>query len=295
MKKITHIISFGLAASVLLLASCVKDDLYNTSHPGTGKVTVTVDWSEAGVDTDIPDTWTMLMGGHSGTAANGLRTLSHLFEPGDYQLAVYNTPEGIAINTTTTATVSAADGNWDGVGTFVTNTPGWLFTYVQDVTVETDTDQELTAVMQQQVRRLSLVIEPTGNAADRIESIEGYLSGVAGTLDFATDTYAVPSNVELHFAKVTDGEHAGKWIATVRLLGIAGDQQKLTATLAYAGGNPQNTLLESDLTEALSPFNENKSVPFALGGTMAETPSEAGVEATITGWKTIEGDPVEAM
>ena len=98
------------------------------------------------------------------------------------------------------------------------------------MTVEADTDHELTAAMHQQVRQLTLVIEPTGDAADRIESIEGCLSGAAGTLDFATGTYGAASDVALHFTKITEGSDAGKWTATVRLLGITGNTQTLTVT-----------------------------------------------------------------
>ena len=98
------------------------------------------------------------------------------------------------------------------------------------MTVEADTDYELTAAMHQQVRQLTLVIEPTGDAADRIESIEGSLSGAAGTLDFATGTYGAASDVALRFTKITEGSDAGKWTATVRLLGITGNTQTLTVT-----------------------------------------------------------------
>ena len=144
---------------------------------------------------------------------------------------------------------------------------------MQGVTVEADTDYELTAVMHQQVRQLTLVIEPTGDAADRIESIEGALSGAAGTMDFATGTYGAAS----------------------RLLGITGNTQTLTATLTYSNGNPQPTELESDLTAALADFNADKTVPLTLGGTIAETPEEtefSGFE--ITGWETVEGGDASA-
>ena len=165
---------------------------------------------------------------------------------------------------------------------------------MQEVAIEADTDYELTAVMRQQVRELTLVVEPTGDAADRIESIEGSLSGAAGTLDFATGATGAASDVALHFTKLTDGSDAGKWTATVRLLGITGDTQRLTATLTYADGNPADTSLESDLTAALADFNADKTVPLTLGGTIAETPTEAGVEAGITGWEKIDGGGVDA-
>lgn len=286
MKARQYINMMGMAAAVLL-SSCVKDTLYDTPHPDTGKVTVTADWADRGEGVDIPASWHIVMGDYTGTETGATHSPDYLFNPGSYTLAAYNIPEGITVSGTTAA-VAAADGG------FIVNTPGWLFTSVQEAEIEADTDYELTAVMHQQVRQLTLVIEPAGDAADRIESIEGTLSGAAGTLDFATGTHGTPSEVELHFTKITDGDDAGKWTATVRLLGIAGDAQRLTATLTYTDGNPQPTSLNSDLTSALNGFNDGKTAPLTLGGTIAETPGEAGFTGEITDWEIVDGGGVDA-
>ena len=245
--KTNSIYKTSLLAAALLLAatSCVKDELHDTPHPDTGKITVTADWTDRGDGVDIPAEWTVTMDGYTGTETEATHTPDYLFAPSNYTLAAYNTPENITISGTI-ATVAKAHG--DAADLFISNAPGWLFSSVQEVTIEADTDYELTAVMHQQVRQLTLVIEPTGDAKDRIESIEGHLSGAAGTFDFATGTYGAASDVALHFTKITEGSDAGKWTATVRLLGIAGDTQRLTATLTYADGNPADTGLESDLT-----------------------------------------------
>ena len=265
-----------------LLASCVEDELHDTPHPDTGSIAVTADWTQRGEGVDISAEWTVTMGDYTGTETGATHSPDHLFAPGSYTLAVYNPADGITVSGTT-ATVAAADGG------FITDTPGWLFTSVQEVAIEADTDYSLTAAMRQQVRELTLIIEPAGDAADRIESIGGTLSGAAGTLDFATDTHGTPSEVELRFTKITAGDDAGKWTATVRLLGTAGDTQRLTATLAYTDGTPQPTSLESDLTAALDSFNDGKTAPLTLGGTLAETPDEAGFTATITDWEEVDG------
>ena len=289
--KTNSIYKTSLLAAALLLAatSCVKDELHDTPHPDYGKITVTADWTDRGDGVDIPAEWTVTMGDYTGTETGETHTPDYLFEPGNYTLAAYNTPENITISGTT-ATVVQETGN----GTYISNAPGWLFTSVQEVTVEADTDYELTATMLQQTRELTLVIEPTGDAADRIESIEGSLSGAAGMLDFATGTYGAASDVALHFIRITEGGDAGKWTATVRLLGITGNTQTLTATLTYADGNPADTSLESDLTAALADFNADKTVSLTLGGTIAETPTEAGIEAGITNWEKIDGGGVDA-
>ena len=280
----TTILSLAL---LLTLGGCVKDELHDTPHPDTGKVTVTADWADRGEEVDIPASWHIALGDYTGTETGATHSPDYLFAPGSYTLVAHSPADGMTVSGTT-ATVAAADGG------FIVNTPGWLFTSVQEVAIEVDTDYELTAVMHQQVRLLTLVIEPTGDAADRIETIEGTLSGAAGTLDFATGTHGTPSEVELRFTKITEGNDAGKWTATVRLLGIAGDAQRLTATLAYTDGNPADTSLESDLTAVLNGFNEDKTIPLTFGGTVVETPGEAGFTGEITDWEEVDGGHVNA-
>ena len=289
MKKIYTII-----LTALLLSSCVKDTLYDTPHPDHGMISVTADWSARGEGIDIPATWTVTMGDYTGTETSATHAPDHLFDPGSYTLAVWNPAEGITVNGTT-ATVAAATGNDAGAGAFISNAPGWLFTSVQQVLIEKDTDYPLTAAMKQQVRELTLVVEPTGDAAGRITEIVAHLTGAAGTLDFATDTYGAASNVVLPFTKITEGDDAGKWKATVRLLGVTGTEQLLTGEIRYADGNPTPTTLKSDLTEALKEFNTGKSASLTLGGTLVETPEEtefSGFE--ITGWETVEGGDASA-
>lgn len=293
MKARQYINMMGMAAAVLL-SSCVKDTLYDTPHPDYGKIAVTADWSARGEGIDIPATWTVTMGDYTGTETSATHTPDHLFAPGSYTLAVWNPAEGITVNGTT-ATISAATGTRAGTDAFVNNAPGWFFTYTEQVTIEKDKDYPLTAAMKQQVRELTLIIKPTGDAAGRITEIVAHLTGAAGTLDFATDTYGAASNVVLPFTKITEGDDAGKWKATVRLLGVTGTEQLLTGEIRYADGNPSPTTLKSDLTEALKDFNTGKGESLTLGGTLVETPEGMEVDgAEINGWEEVKGDDVNA-
>ena len=83
---------------------------------------------------------------------------------------MWNPAEGITVSGTT-ATIAAATGNRAGTDAFVDNAPGWFFTHTEQVSIEKDKDYPLTAAMKQQVRELTLVIEPTGDAAGRITEI----------------------------------------------------------------------------------------------------------------------------
>lgn len=293
MKTTRYIPILAAAAAALLAASCVKDTLYNTPHPDYGKIAVTADWSARGEGIDIPATWTVTLGDYTGTETSATHAPDHLFAPGSYTLAVWNPAEGITVSGTT-ATVAPASGN-QTTGAFIDNTPGWFFTYTEQVSIEKDKDYPLTAAMKQQVRELTLVVEPTGDAAGRITEISAHLTGAAGTLDFATDTYGAASSVVLPFTKITEGADAGKWTATVRLLGVTGTEQMLTGEIRYTDNNPLPTTLESDLTEALKEFNAKKTEPLTLGGTLVETPEGMEVDgAEITDWEPVDGGEVGA-
>lgn len=294
MKTTRHIPILAAAAGMLMATACVKSTLYDTPHPNHGKITVTADWSARGEGIDIPATWTVTMGDYTGTETSATHAPDHLFAPGSYTLAVWNPAEGITVSGTT-ATIAAATGNRAGTDAFVDNAPGWFFTHTEQATIEKDCDYTFIAAMKQQVRELTLVVEPTGDAADRITEIAASLTGAAGTLDFATDTYGAASSVVLPFTKITEGADAGKWKATVRLLGVTGTEQLLTGEIRYADNNPLPTTLKSDLTEALKDFNTGKSESLTLGGTLVETPEETEFsESEITGWETVEGGDVDA-
>ena len=123
-------------ALLLTTGSCVKDELHDTPHPDTGKITVTANWTQRSEGVDIPASWHIAMGDYNGTETGATHAPDYLFNPGNYTLAAYNTPEGITVSGTT-ATLAAADGG------FIVNAPGWLFTSVQEVAIEADTDYSL--------------------------------------------------------------------------------------------------------------------------------------------------------
>lgn len=276
--KARHIYIIGMAA--LTLTGCVKDELFDTPHPGKGRITVTADWNARGEGIAIPQSWNLSMGDYHGTETAATHAPDHLFDPGCYSLVAWNPATDISVSGTSASVTSTADG-------CISGELGWLFTSVQEVTIEADRDHAFTAAMQQQVRQLTLTIRFTGDASDRVEGISCSLSGVAGTMDFASDTYGAPSSVALNFTKITQGENAGAWTATVRLLGITGESQQLTGGITYAGDNLPSTPIASDMTALLAGFNDNKTVPLSLACDL-ETPTQAGVTATIIDWEVQE-------
>lgn len=280
-----------VATIALSLTSCVKDEFYDTPHPDYGRITVSTDWTERGKGVPTPERWAISIGDYTAEETGSTHEVRQLYEPGDYRLIAYAPANGITV-AGTTASVSAA--SRERGNAFISGSPDWFFANVQEIIVEKDREHSFIASMCQEVRQLTLLIEQTGNMAAAIEDITGSLSGAAGTLDFATGTYGGVSDVELHFTKVTEGADAGKWKATVRLLGIAGDVQRLSATVRYACDNPQPVIIESDLSEVLAGFNTDKTAPLVLGGTMVETPVAGGMTAIITDWEEVNAGNVDA-
>lgn len=263
----------------MLFTACnVKDPIHETDHPDKARVTLSADWT--GIDPNLtkPAKYTAVV---NGTEYKDIPTVTESYTfpdiaPGSYAAYLYNETEGISMSGTTAA------------ATYTSTPLDWLFTGKLSETVEADRDYEFTVPIKQHVRELTLIIEPTGGTADNIEGITATLGGVAGTLDFSADTHGAATNAPLAFSKITNGTDAGKWMATVRLLGVTGAEQKLTGTITYVGGTPAATPLESDLTSGLASFNADKKTPMTLGGTV-ETPTKTGFTATINDWTTVSG------
>lgn len=287
MKPTRYIPILAAAAAALLTASCVKDTLYNTPHPGHGKITVTADWSARGEGIDIPATWTIAMGDYTGTETAATHAPDHLFAPGSYNLVAWNPAEGITVSGAT-ATVAPASGS-QTTGTFIDNAPGWFFTHTEQVSIEKDTDYSFTAAMKQRVRELQLELEVTQGRPELIRSVTATLSGIAGAFDMEQgQTTGEPASTRFSFTR--DGSHL---TADARLLGTMGAVQTLVLDIVFVdGGRTQHT--EVDLTEAMKDFNGDMTTAYRVTGTL-ETP--VGMEecnAEITGWESVEGGDASA-
>ncbi len=275
------------AAIALLLSGCemIDDPIYRTMHPDQGKIVVSVDWSGRGTGVSIPSSHTVRVGTFPAVQMRGdIDTLDRLFDPGDYSVYVYNTADRITVNSTGTSATASYSGG----------TLGWFFSRAFGVKIEKDQVHTLEVAMTQQVRQLTLLIEPTGGSAGRVASITASLSGVAGTFGISDGSHDAPVSVPLTFTRITSGTNAGKWTATTRLLGVAGASQRLTGTIAFTDGIPANVTFDSNLTSSLADFNTDKKTPLTLSGTVVPTPSGSSFTATIAAWIPITGPSVVA-
>ena len=281
MKSNRHIfITYTAVLAAISLASCVKDELYNTPHPDSGAVVVTADWSDRNSDADIPQTYILSIDGQEQEVSRETNVLNRLLSAGKYTLAAYNKPDQVTI-ANNTASVNATSAK------HINPMPGYLFASVQDINVVADDTLRVTAQMKQLIRRLNLELTATEGDYSRVQSATATLSGVASVADMATGERSAAAQVTNTF--IQDGN---KFTLFFRLLGIVTTEaQTLTVDITFNNGDTQQIV--SDVTESMKNFN-NEAEPIKLKGNLL-LPVEATVTgATITGWNEVDGGTGDA-
>lgn len=281
MKINRHIfITYTAVLAAILLASCVKDELYNTPHPDSGAVVVTADWSDRNSDADIPQTYILSIDGQEQEVSKETNVLNRLLSAGKYTLAAYNKPDQVTV-ADNTASVNATSAK------HINPMPGYLFASVQDINVVADDTLRVTARMKQLIRRLNLELTATEGDYSRVQSATATLSGVASVADMATGERSAAAQVTNTFRQ--DGN---KFTLFFRLLGIVTTEaQTLTVDITFNNGDTQQIV--SDVTESMKNFN-NEAEPIKLKGNLL-LPVEATVTgATITGWNEVDGGTGDA-
>lgn len=274
------------AAALLLLCSCVKDDLVNTPHPDKGAVVVSADFSQHSEGIALPADYMLALGGET-VAASIAGTFCHpvLFDPGTYPLTAFTSSGKMTVTGETVAINTVPDGTLEPL-------PGYLFTARQEIEVIRDDTVSVVLPMTQRMRDLHFAFTVTGGDCARIGSVAGTLAGVAGTFDLVTQrptdsdaTHAAANATSPLFTREGD-----KITASARLLGVAGDSQTLTLLLTFTDGASQT--VTKDLTELLADFNEDMLTPLTLKAYL-NTPVEAGFSATVTDWEAVANEDVD--
>ena len=281
MKSNRHIfITYTAVLAAILLASCVKDELYNTPHPDSGAVVVTADWSDRNSDADIPQAYILSIDGQEQEVSGETNVLNRLLSAGKYTLTAYNKPDQVTV-ANNTASVNATSAK------HINPMPGYLFASVQDINVVADDTLRVTARMKQLIRRLNLELTATEGDYSRVQSATATLSGVASVADMATGERSAAAQVTNTFRQ--DGN---KFTLFFRLLGIVTTEaQTLTVDITFNNGDTQQIV--SDVTESMKNFN-NEAEPIKLKGNLL-LPVEATVTgATITGWNEVDGGAGDA-
>lgn len=278
MKNTAYIVISCMSA--LVLASCVKDDLYNTPHPDKGALVVTADFSERTEGNVVPDTYVLSVDGKTCDANSGTSLrYPELLSAGEHKLVAYNEPAGMSI----TDNVASVEVLQDGT---VEPLPQYLYSYSGSVEAVVDDTVRVTMPMGQRVRDLYLRFDITEGDIARLASVGGTLSGVAGAFDVAAGAVtSAAMDVVPDFA--VDGNSVE---AHVRLLGTIGSRQTLSLNIEFTDGLTQT--VESDVADFLRDFGSDMLTPLELSGNLL-LPLEPGFSFTITDMKTGEVENVD--
>lgn len=283
-KITTYIIGVGL-----LLASCVKDDLYNTPHPDKGAVQITTDWTGHSSDAVLPDSYILRLGSEEQTVSGETNAFNALFAPGKQDLLVYHQAQGITVSGNIATVNTLSDGTLEPM-------PDYLFSGVKGLDIIKDDTLKVTVPMQQQIRQLALSLKLNPGDEQRIAGTSATLTGIASAIDLTTGTLAATGGKAIvpTFTLGTDGGQpqtnnrrtraTGQptLAATMRLLGvITGERQILTLVVTLTNGSVQT--ITGDLTDALKNFGSADMEPLLLDATL-KLPVAGEIGGTITGW-----------
>lgn len=287
-----------VAVTFPMLGGCVKDDLYNTTHPDKGAVKVTTDWSGHSSDAVIPDQYVLRIGTQEQTVSGETNAFNTLFLPGKQDLLVWHTAQGITVSgNTVTGTIATINTLPDGT---LEPTPGHLFSAARELDIAKDDTLSVTLPMKQYIRRLILTLKLNPGDEQRIGSTAATLTGIASATNLATGELvgSEGKTVVPAFALTTDTDApqsraAGQpaLSATLHLMGAAtGEQQLLTLEITLTDGDVHT--VTTDLTEMLKDFRTGTDMePLTLDAALS-LPTEAGIGATITPWKEVNNGDI---
>ena len=262
------------------MTGCVKDELFNTPHPDKGAVVLDIGGLPGG------DGYTVDIDGRTFETTGSAFTVPDLFEPGTHTVTVYNRPEGFSVEGLVArvaplgAAVRAADG-------FIHPLPGYLHSGTRQIEVTADDSLKVEMSVLQRVRDLCIELTVTEGDPERIASVKGTVSGIAGAFDLsAQQTTGEAVSTAVEFIRTGD-----RLTADARLLGIMGSKQTLLLDIVFTDGRTQTT--ESDLTDNLKDFGGDMTEAFRLTGDL-NTPVETGMSATIDNWQPGNGGGEDA-
>lgn len=289
LKIITHIVLF--CGAIMLTTSCVKDDIYNTSHPSQGAVMITTDWSRRSTEAIQPVSYQLRISDQTGqtdeqTVKGSIHLFHSLLAPETYGLLVYNSPEAITVSGDV-ASVASTDGK------NIEALPGYLFSAAQTLDVVKDDTLFVTVAMQQRIRQLTLILRLKEGDHEHIIHTKATLNGIASTINLKTGALPSTSDASLApvFEKAEESDGTPVLTTTFRLLGIAKDEeQKLNIVVTV--NNETTQIMETDLTEVLHEHWDDSMAPLVLKANF-NLPSQTDFSGSITNWNLVEGGQVD--
>ncbi len=283
MKRVLLII-----IAAMIVVSCYKSELSNTTHPDKGMVTVNINLP---TDAATPTSgYTIIFNNETTTTTDRSITLEAIVEPGDYYVYVYSNNAAISFedNTATDGTIIATAESDD---TNVKSLGDHAYFGMQKVVVSADAVITSDVSMAQISRDINFNLQITEGDPDRITSVVSSLSGITYQWECVSDivwgaTTSIDPSLTQGASIVRSTVDNDYITGSIKVLGINGTEQILTIELTYSDGKSQKIV--SDISDQLTDANSDKSIAITLSGDI-NTPVETEQEGTITNWDQING------
>lgn len=274
---------FALVFGVML-ASCVKDRLYDLPLPAQPDVViVAVDWTNRSETASVPAEYTLRHVCCEEREFSLSATAPSLFplslEEGRHTFLARNTADKIDVNGHLATVAAAGEERIDPL-------PGYFFTALREFAVGRGDTTRVTLPMRQRVRDLCLELTLTDGNPERVAEITGSLAGVAAQFDLEAQCLTGEAKrVDPPF--IRDGALV---TARLRLMGVAGQGQLLSLRIDFTDGSVQQ--LQADLTAQFVGFEDEMTLPLTIRGNLS-IPAEPGLSASISDWTVGENDEIE--
>ncbi len=274
MKKILTII-----LTSVILCSCYKSDIYNTIHPGAGKLHIFLQNPTINEDYSAPTDYIVNYNGEDHTITVNKEYISEDLDPNTYMVYVYNDPQYITLDSAIATVKTTND--------IVEHLPGHLFFGFKKVKVSADSISQTDFNILQITRALKFKFAISNGNPNRIVSLTATIRGVANQWNcIYQHPIGNPVSVQPILAYNAENHSIE---GTAHLLGMNGTEQILTIDLVYEDSYDET--ITTDISSFLTNFNNiDKHNSMTIKGNM-RTPSRGEIGATITDWVvTYEGD-----
>ncbi|MDH6359218.1 hypothetical protein [Parabacteroides sp. PF5-9] len=276
--KLPHILVVVFSC---ILNACVTPEMYNGEDPGPdptpgdnkkGALAVSPDWSNRSMNVPTPSQFIVSLNNneYKATFGSGQTDFPDSIKVGNYNLQLYNEASQIQVSHSTASV--------DGVsGGGIYASPGWFFGAYQAIEIKAEEKTQVTPIMRQLVKQLTITINVEDGGMPRILTAAGTLSGVASAVDFSSTPGLLKSPASVSFS-FTKNDELNQLIGVVRLMGVIGSEQNLQVNLTLVNGTTWEPFV-SDMSSALSNFNNDMITPQELTNTIS-----LGVNPDVSGF-----------
>lgn len=283
-------IIYTLLAATLLTA-CVKDTIYNTSHPTQGVVEITTSWEAVPDGTTPPSTYTIMLNGTIyALTADGKPFVSEpLDSKSSCDILVYNIPAGMSVKGDI-ATVNTITND------VIIGSPEALYSAMAICEIIADSKTKVAVKMTARTKYVELNLSFTKEEAARIKQINTELSGLVQTVNLCTGTL-IDDNLKVqHLFTDFNSTRAGTRADTdsniklsYNLVGVSTvSQQILTVTITMHDGSTQTVI--DNITDKLENLNQTDKPIELEAELIVPDATDPTTTITIKDWTVVTGD-----